>query len=149
MARVWRRPQPEVTAPNRSFGGYYRTADREIGADQLRGVPLQTAEVAAVAAVRLGYNIVDAQIERGLAIARRLRSGADRAGVPETGQVLTLAENLLNKGAMLGLEMLETAAAEPDSPMKRLFTAQFRLLGTLLGVDPGTAARRPDEKSMP
>jgi hypothetical protein len=141
MARVWRRPQPDATRPNRSFGGYYRTADRDIGAQQLRGIPIQTAEAAAVAAVRAGYNIVDAQIERGVNLARRLRSSADRAGVPETGQVLSLAENLLNKGAMLGLEMLETAAGDQNSPVKRLLTAQFRLLGSFLGVETGTAAQ--------
>ena len=54
MARLWRRPTPTALGPDRSFGGYYRTADRQLKGKDLRGVPLQTTEDAVVAAVRLG-----------------------------------------------------------------------------------------------
>jgi hypothetical protein len=128
----------------RNFGGYYRTADRNLKGHHLRGVPLQTAEDTAVAAVRMGYQVIDAQIDRGLDMARRLRHAADRAGVGDSREILTAAERLLSKGALLGLEWLESAANRPENPLTRLFTAEYRMLGSLFGLNmPATPPEPP------
>ena len=140
--RPWSRPQPTAIGPDRSFGGYYRGSDLNVRGRDLRGVPLQTAEDAAVAAVRLGYRVVDAQIERGLDMARRLRGAAKRAGARDARDVLDSSERLLSRSVLLGLEWLETAANQPGSPMRRLMTAQFRLLAALFGMEMKEAASR-------
>jgi hypothetical protein len=131
----WSRPpQPALSGPDRSFGGYYRTSDRKVSGKDFRGVPLQTAEDTAVAAVRMGYGIIDAQIERGLDMARRLRGAAARAGAKDANDVLDQAENLFSRGAALGLEWLESVANQPNSPLTRLLTAEYRMLGSLFGL---------------
>jgi len=61
------RPRPKLEGPNRGFGGYYRSSDHKVAGKVFRGVPLQTAEDTAVAAVRMGYRVIDAQIDRVLA----------------------------------------------------------------------------------
>jgi len=112
-----------------------------VNGKKFRGVPLQTAEDAAVAAVRLGYRVVDAQITRGLDIARSIRGAADRTG--DTTDVLDLSEHLLTRSLLLGLEWLETAASDTRSPVKRLLTAQFRLMSSLLGLKLDDAVQEP------
>jgi hypothetical protein len=144
----WRRPSEQETGPDRSFGGYYRTSDRKVSGKDFRGVPLQTAEDAAVAAVRMGYNVIDAQIERGLDMARRLRGAATSAGVRTADDVLDQAENLLSRTAVLGLEWLETAANEPGSPLTRLLAAQYRMLGSFLGLVKPPEPPRPAETAQ-
>jgi hypothetical protein len=130
----WRRPQAVATGPNRSFGGYYRTADRTLKGRDFRGVPLQAAEDVAVAAVRMGYQVVDAQIDRGLEMARRLRGAADRAGVGNAADLQSQTESLLMRGLFLGLELLESAGTGPNNPLKRLLAAEFRILGSMFGL---------------
>ena len=146
---LWRRPQPSATGPNRSFGGFYRASDRTIRGKDLRGVPLQTAEDAAVAVVRMGYRVVDAQIERGLDMARRLRGAADRAGVGDSKDMLNLTEDLLTRGALLGLELLESVSNRPESPLRRLVTSQLRMLGSLLGLSIDDATSRDRGRGAP
>jgi hypothetical protein len=111
-------------------------------------LPLQTAEDAAVAAVRLGYRVVDAQIERGLDMARRLRGAADRAGAGDPRDVLDSAERLLSRGLLLGVESLEAFANTPGSPLRRLLTAQFRLLASFFGVDAGRELRGAESRFL-
>jgi len=138
----WRRPEKQVLGPNRSFGGYYRTSDRKLKGKDLRGVPLQTAEDAVVAAVRLGYQVVDAQIERGMNIAHRLRGAAQRAGDGDPASLLDNAERLISRGLLGTLEFLEAAAADPRTPIMRLLSAEFKMLGAALGLttDPAPKA---------
>jgi hypothetical protein len=144
----WSRPEPTAPGPMRNFGGYYRTADRNIKGHQLRGVPLETAEATAVAAVRMGYQVIDAQIDRGLDMARRLRHAADRAGVGDSREILTAAEQLLSKGALLGLEWLESAANRPGNPLTRLLTAEYKILGSLFGLNmPETPQEQPRRRT--
>jgi hypothetical protein len=153
----WRRPEPTALGPDRSFGGYYRTSDRKLQGKDLRGVPLQTAEDTVVAAVRMGYQVVDAQIERGLDMARRLQGAADRAGAGKPADMLDQAERLVSRGLLLGLEFLESAAAEPKNPIMRLLAAQYRLLGSVLGLttdaappsETQRARRAPEEAGRP
>ena len=130
----WKRKNPGPTSPDRSFGGFYRTSDSKLQGKDLRGFPLQTAEDAVVAAVRMGYGVVDTQINRGLDMARRLRGAADRAGVGDTKSVLDVTEDLLTRGALLGLEMIESATNQPGHPLRRLLTAELRMLGSLFGL---------------
>jgi hypothetical protein len=146
--RAWSRPQPTAIGPDRSIGGYYRGSDLNVRGRDLRGVPLQTAEDAAVAAVRLGYRVVDAQIERGLDMARRLRGASKRAGAGDARDVLDSTERLLSRSVLLGLEWLETTVNQPGNPVRRLLTTQFRLMASLFGVEmkdtvPRAAESRP------
>jgi len=130
----WSRGEPSAQAPIRSFGGYYRSADRKVSGKVFRGVPLQTAEDTAVAAVRMGYRVIDAQIDRALNMARRLRGAATRAGVTDSNDILNQAERLLSRGGLLALDWLETAANQPENPVMRLLAAEYRLFGSLLGL---------------
>jgi len=143
----WSRPAPKAEGPNRSFGGYYRSSDRKVSGKIFRGVPLQTAEDTAVAAVRMGYRVIDAQIDRALDMARRLRGAATRAGVKDSNDILDQAERILSRGGLLALEWLESAANRPENPLMRLFAAEYRLLGSILGlpIDPA----KPCEKDTP
>lgn len=141
--KPWVRPFLERDAPQRSFGGVYRTA--EGGQANLGGVPLTTAEDAVIAAVRLAYKVADAQITRSTRLMERLR----RAGERELGQeperkALDATEQLVFRAMMNGLGWLETAAGgnEADSPIKRLLSAQYRLLGSVLGI--GQSRPEPD-----
>jgi|KBSMisStaDraftv2_1062788.scaffolds.fasta_scaffold488046_2 hypothetical protein len=127
------RPRPKLEGPNRGFGGYYRSSDHKVAGKVFRGVPLQTAEDTAVAAVRMGYRVIDAQIDRALDMARRLRGAATRAGVKDSNDVLDQAERMLSRGGLLALEWLETAANRPENPLMRLLAAEYRLLGSVLG----------------
>jgi hypothetical protein len=133
-AGEWVRDEPKVLGPNRAFGGYYRSADRTLQGKLLRGVPLQTAEDAVVAAVQMGYRVVDAQIDRGMRVARRLRGAAERQGAGDPGEMLDATERLASKALLAGLQWLEDAAAEPTSPIKRLLSAEYRMIGSVLGL---------------
>jgi hypothetical protein len=118
--------------PNRNPGGLYRTADD--GKRSLAGIPLTSAERAVTAAVRLGYQVAEAQIDRTARLASRLRDAAEeQVGPGPERKAVDAAERLVFKGMMSGLEWLETFAAEPGSPLMRLAKAEYRLLGSLLG----------------
>jgi hypothetical protein len=127
------RPVPKLEGPNRGFGGYYRSSDRKVRGKIFRGVPLETVEDTAVAAVRMGYRVIDAQIDRALDMARRLRGAATRAGVKDSNDILDQVERLFSRGGLLALELLESAANRPENPLMRLLAAEYRLLGSVLG----------------
>jgi hypothetical protein len=143
----WSRQSHRAEGPNRSFGGYYRSSDREVSGKLFRGVPLQTAEDTAVAAVRMGYRVIDAQIDRALDMARRLRGAATQAGVKDSNDILDQAERLLSRGGLAALEFLESAANRPENPLMRLLAAEYRLLGSLFGLQTDTA--KTSEKETP
>jgi hypothetical protein len=136
---TYTRPPLTVREPNRAVGGFYRIAPGQKGGKIFGGVPLQTTEDAVVAAVRTGYRIADAQIERGMKIAQQLRGAAKRAGAGEPKDMLLSAESLATRGIALIVEWLETQAAQPSSPLKRMLSAEYRLLGSLLGLGPDAA----------
>ena len=140
----WKRPEPTALGPNRRFGGYYRSADREIDGQLFRGVPLQTAEDAVVAAVRMGYRIADAQIERGMRIARDLNDAAKRTGSGDPNQAIDDTERLLAKAVLAGLQWVEEAASAPGHPVRRLLAAEYRMVGSMFGLGPDEKGR--DEK---
>lgn len=140
--RRFERPKLKTTGPDRRTRGFYRIADGEGGT--LDALPLDSAEDATVAAVRLGYKVAATQIERSGRLAERLRdAGRRQVGDDPERQALDGAEKLLFETMMAGLHWLE-AAAEPDSPFKRLMIAQYRLLGSFLGLKdtPDTTAKK-------
>lgn len=132
--RPWTRPVLAETAPRRHFGGLYRTAEGEHRGESVGGVPLVDAEDAVTAAVRLGYKVVDTQIERGRRIARRLNGAAERAGIDDASVPLDAMERLITRAMLAGLGWIEGAAADKTGPMKRLAKAEYRLVGSLLGL---------------
>jgi len=137
--KQWVRREPDALGPNRAFGGYYRSADRMVDGKLLRGVPLQTTQDAVVAAVQLGYRVVDSQIDRGMRAAQRMRGAAERQGSGDPAQMLDAGERLASKAMVAGLRWLENAAAEPGSPVKRLLSAEYDMLGSLFGLRTGQA----------
>jgi hypothetical protein len=141
--KLWVRENPKVLRPNRAFGGYYRSADKQIDGSVFRGVPLQTAEDAVVAAVRMGYRVVDEQIDRGMRIAGNLRSAANRVGSGEPKQLLDNTEKLISKSVLSALQWIEGAAADPDHPLRRLVSAEYRMLGALFGMPFETTKSKP------
>lgn len=137
--RPWIRKAAPASGPDRRAGGFYRTAERKGTA--LGGVPLTSAEDAVVAAVRMGYKVAEAQVERSTRLARRLRDAGERAvGPGSERQAVDAAERLVFRTMMGGLTWLEGAAAERDSPLKRILDAQYRMVGSMLGLTPADSA---------
>ena len=137
----WLRPQLERSKPIRTAGGFYRTA--EGGRPGVGGVPLTAAEDSVVAAVRMAYNVAEAQIERSARLAKRLREAGDRAvGARSDRQAVDAVEQFMVKAIQGALAWLERTADDPD-PVKRLLSAQYRLAGSMLGLAPSDAPRSP------
>ena len=141
--KPYSRPALQRTAPLRGAGQLYRSAEGPGSA--LGGVPLSSAEDAVVAAVRMGYRVAQNQIDRAGHIGERLRRAGERAvGAEPEAQAVDATERLVNKAVLSGLEWLEGLAAEPGSPWRRYATAQYKLLGALLGLK---ADAQPDTPS--
>ena len=150
MTEVWKRKQPAVPGPNRSFGGYYRSADRELNGKVFRGVPLQTAEDAVVSAVRLGYRVVDGQIERGMRVARNLRNSAEATGSGDPKEMVDSTERLVTKAGLFILQSIESAARQPEHPLRRLISAELRMLAAWFGVaDSDKSSSDPSAPTQP
>lgn len=123
----------KIIGPDRRAGGFYRTAEGK-GA-KLKSVPLTTAEDSIVAAVRMAYKVAEAQIDRSDRLARRLRDAGDRAVGPGSERhALDATELLVFRAMMGGLTWLEGAAAERESPLKRILAVQYRMVGSMLGL---------------
>jgi|AP12_2_1047962.scaffolds.fasta_scaffold02922_2 hypothetical protein len=135
VSRSYVRPPLPVSRPNRRAGGFYRSAGAK--SQSMGGVPLDSAEAAVVAAVRMGYKVAATQIDRSARLARRLRDAGDRvSGGDSTRQAVDATERLIFRSMMAGLTWLEVLAAERGSPLRRLAAAEFSLLGKVLGVMP-------------
>lgn len=129
--------------PDRTAGGYFRTAEGQSGQKAIGGVPLQTTEARVVAAVRMAYDVAAEQADRSIRWAQRLRSaGDDAVGGDSERKAVDAAERLVFKSLMAALGWLEAAAAAPGSPAKRLLAAEYRLLGAMLGLQPGAEGAR-------
>jgi len=147
------------TGPRRSAANFYRSASGS--GVVIGGVPMDTVEDAVTAAVRMGYKIAQAQIDRTTRIAQRFKDAGERAAGPHSDrQALEASEQLVFKALMAGIGWLEGLAADRQNPLKRLATAEFNLLGSLLGLrgpdapgaggsDPGAEARRRRPKPDP
>ena len=131
---AWTRPILDRATPERGAGGFYRASSDHRG--HAGGVPLTSANAAMVAAVRLAYDVADAQIERSNRLARRLRGAGDSIVGPNSDtQALDGAERLITNAVLSGLEWWETSVAQGRCPTTRLIGAEYRLLGKILGFD--------------
>ena len=145
-APPWSRARPARSAPKRNAGGLYRTPEDGKGA--LGGVPLNSANAAVVAAVRLAYRVAEAQVDRSTRMARRLREAGDKqAGRSSDSKALDATERLVMKTLMSGLEWWEGSVAEGRCPVKRLAAAEYQMLGTILGFTPAPQGRQ--DKAAP
>jgi hypothetical protein len=152
--RRFTRPLLSRHGPNRAATNFYRVSGDN--PDAIGGIALDSVEAAATAAVRLGYRIAEAQIDRTTRIAQRMRAAGDRAtgGSSDSKRsdrkALDATEELIFKGLMAGLGFLEGAAADRGNPIRRPATAQFQMLGSLLGLmpDQDTARRRRTESPV-
>jgi hypothetical protein len=144
------RPIPARDGPNREAGNFYRSATGP-ASDAIGGVPLTSVQAAVVSAVRMGYKIAAAQVDRTERFAKRMSQAGDQAAGPESErQALDATEELVFKALMSGLTFLEGAAADRANPIMRLAKAQYQLLGTLLGLTPARDRDAgPDEKRPP
>ena len=98
------------------------------------------------AAVRMAYKVAAAQVDRSSRLAQRLRDAGDRAVGPGSDrQALDATERLVFRAMMGGLTWLETAAAERDSPLKRLLAAEYRIVGSMLGLVPTDGSSPPGD----
>jgi hypothetical protein len=138
------RPELPRSRPKRTAGGFYRTADGAINLGG-RGVPLHAAEDAVVATIRLAYKVANAQVERSARLASRLRQAGDRAVGPQSDkQALDAAENLVLRATMSALSWFESVA-DDQAPLRRLLTAEYRMIGSLLGLGSAETPTRPDQ----
>jgi hypothetical protein len=138
------RPELPRSGPNRSAGGFYRTSDGGGTGFGGRGIPLHAAEDAVVATVRLAYKVADAQVQRSARLASRLRQAGDRAvGGQSDLQALDAAESLVLRAMMSALSWLE-GVADDKAPLRRLMTAEYRMIGSVLGLGSAETPARPD-----
>lgn len=141
-SELWSRKRPDRAGPVRTAGGFYRTADGKNRA--FGGIPLNTANDAVVAAVRLAYKVAETQIDRSARLASRLRDAGDRAVGPGSGrQALDATEKLVMKALMSGLAWWEGSVAEGRCPVKRIAAAEYQMLGSMLGLTPSPPAKSP------
>ena len=139
----FRRPAT-VQGPDRRAGELFRMTGAGTG---IAGIPVDSAEAAAIAAVRAGYRVAEAQIDRLRNIGDRARHvGAQVAGDEAERQAVDQAEKLVSKSLLAGLSWLEGVAAEPGSPWHRFAAAQYRLLGGALGLESGPAPSAPEPR---
>jgi hypothetical protein len=144
--RRWERPPLNRTAPNRGAGNFYRSGSDN--ATVVGGVPLDSVEAAVTAAVRMGYKIAEAQIERTARLGKRLREAGDQAAGPHSDRkALDATEQLVFRALMAGLGWLEGLASERGSPLRRLATSQYQIIGSLLGLTPADAREAPTTRN--
>jgi hypothetical protein len=129
----WTRPPLERDGPIRVAQGIYRSAEK--GPDE-PGV----AEDAVVAAVRMAYKVAQASIARSTRLSQRLRKAGDRAAGPRsTRQAADASQELVAGTMMRALSWFEALMAD-ESRLKRMSTAQFQLIGSMLGLSPDLRA---------
>jgi hypothetical protein len=131
----WSRAKPRATGPDRRAGGFYRASGQR---GRLGGVPVKNVEDAVVAAVRMGYKVAEAQIDRSNRLARRLRKAGEQAAGPDVEQKsVDAVERLVFRSMMSGLSWLESLSAKEGSPLMNLLDVEYRLLGRMLGLRHG------------
>lgn len=144
----WIRPKPARTGPLRSVGGYWRSADREISGKLFRGVPLNQSVDFAESVIRTAYRIADDIVDRGLNVARDLRNAGERRGT-QPRDVVDGAERMLSKTLLAGLQLIEDAAAGDENPLRRLASAEYRMLGALFGLKKDPPPQQPAPAPAP
>jgi hypothetical protein len=154
--KLWQRPHLVRHGPRRTAGTFYRTAETEQKGTKLGGVTLNEAEDAVVAAVRMAYKVASEQVDRSTRLAQRLRTASKRAiGSQPERKALDATEQLVFRTMMGGLSWFESIASEEDSPLKRMLAIQYKIVGSMLGIErsekvaptripPEEPARAPD-----
>ncbi|WP_088280734.1 hypothetical protein [Ideonella sp. A 288] len=131
----YRRVPSAASGPDRRVGGFYRSSDGDAGPRRVIGRPLASTEDAVIAAVRLAYDVADAQVDRSLRIASRLKAAGDTAtGTDSDRLALQSLERLALRAGESALAWIELSAAEPGSPLRRVLAAEYRWLGRLFGL---------------
>ena len=128
------RPTLARTKPDRGAANYYRASSDD--GTHPEGIPLDSAEAATVAVVRMAYKVAEAQIDRSFRLAQRLREEGDRVGGPNSGeQALDAYERLVFKALMGILSWIELLGSDPGGRFKKLITAEYQIVGSLLGLN--------------
>jgi hypothetical protein len=84
----------------------------------------------------MAYKIAQANVARSTRISQRLRRAGDRAvGAQSPRTAADATQDLVTDTMMSALGWVEAFLAD-DSRLKRVSTAQFRLIGSLLGLVP-------------
>jgi hypothetical protein len=83
----------------------------------------------------MAYRVAEAQIARSTRLAERLRETGDRAvGAPSDQKAVDATEQLIFRAVMAGLAWLEGLADERD-PVRRLMAAQYKIAGSVFGLN--------------
>lgn len=113
------RPLPERTHPLRNMTTAYRRSDPRAPKRPRRDGPLTSGEDVVIEAVKLGYRIVDDQILRGQAFARRLRGAGLASDSGDFTDLVDQAMRLTKHLAVLFVEMAETTT-QPKKVLRAL-----------------------------
>jgi len=125
----WSRPPVERDGPVRATGTLFQSVDPSQGG-------ASTTEDAVVAAVRMAYKIAQTNVARSARLSQRLRRAGDRAvGAQSPRKAADATQDLVTDTMMTALGWVEAFLAD-DSRLKRVSTAQYRLIGSLLGLVP-------------
>jgi hypothetical protein len=147
-AELFQRPVLERTGPRRGTANFYRSESADPSV--LGGVSPDSVEAAVVAAVRMAYKVAETQVDRSARLATRLREAGDRVAGPQSDrQALDATEQLVFKAMMSGLNWLEGFADGRGNPLVRAASAQYRLLGSLLGLTPSDEETAHDRPARP
>jgi hypothetical protein len=156
--KPFRRPRLPRRGPNRRAGNFYRAASDN--PDVRAGVPLDSIEAAVVAAVRMGYKVASSALDRTAVVGARLREAGDAAVRPDDPSAedgaaeadsrrgaLDATEQIIFKTLLSGLGWLEGVAADRRNPIRRVASAQYQMLGSLLGLLPEDRPERSAAES--
>lgn len=112
------RPDLERDGPNRSATSFIRTAGAGGRANaKAHGNGSDPDEDVLAHGVKLGYAVIDDQIQRGERLAERLRHGAAKPGVAPAMEISVLLERALNLYKDMGALALAAAEALSRSPV--------------------------------
>ena len=132
----FQRQAPEASAPDRHAGGLFRTAGAGVA-----GLPLDSLESVAVAAVRTGYRVADAHVLRVQELGRRMHEACEQAvGEEPERKALEATEGLLERSVLAWLGLLEGATAEAGGALHHVLAAKARWLAGACGPTCRTAA---------
>jgi hypothetical protein len=112
------RPDPERDGPNRSAMSFMRDAGTGGRANaKAHANGSDPAEDVLAHGVKLGYAVIDDQIQRGERLAERLRQGAAKPGAAPAAEISLLLERALNLYKDMGALALTAAEALARSPV--------------------------------
>jgi hypothetical protein len=133
------RKDPERDGPNRSALNFMREAGARSSANvKAHANGSEPGEDVLAHGVKLGYAVIDDQIQRGERLAERLRHGTTKPGASPSAEISLLLERALNLYKDMGALALTAAEALARSPI-----LQSGLSRALTGNGSGEPARAP------